>query len=269
LAQVLWAKEAKHFGDGIIGLDKLVSVRRDAYEAWFKIILRRGDIQEALKACMNWANDEPFAVRPKLETTFVASLLDDHELTIRIVQEAQRIDGKLSHSLELNLLFAQLSSGQINPRDSDIAIRIITRLKALIALGGPVSVHATANLALLNYRGGNADVGRDLYRMAIDTARKNDGLESAAMAATFAAREAILVATPDAEAQLKQAVDLAERSGSEYSSFYNRKLQALIAAPERAGLILSPSSVSEFMRPVKILKISKDKVGFILTVGRS
>ena len=268
LAQVLWAKESKHLGDGLEGLDKLVGARRDAYEAGSKIRLRRGDIQDALKACQSWMRDEPFAARPKVETTFVASLLDDHDLIVRTAQDALRIDGKLSNVLELNLLFAQLSSGQINLQDPEVSLRTLARLKALRDLGGPLTVHATANLALLAYRSGNTEVGKDLYRWAIDTARKNDSLESAALAATFAAREAILARAADADTQLEEAVHLAERSGSEASSFYNRKLRALAVAPERALLILSPSATNDFLKPVKILEIASDRSGFILTIGR-
>ncbi|MGM9481987.1 hypothetical protein ACS5PN_12445 [Roseateles sp. NT4] len=269
LAQVLWAKESRHLGDGIEGLDKLIGARRDAYEAAYKIRLKRGDIQDAIKACQLWVRDEPFASRPKIETSFVASLLDDHDLVIRTAKEALRIDGRLPNVLELNQLFSQLSSGKLDLRDPAVSQKILNRLKAFQELGGSLAVHATANLALLAYRSGNAEVGKDLYRLAIDLARKNDGIESAAMAATFAAREAILAGAPDADAQLEEAIQLAERSGSEAASFYNRKLLALSATPERAGLILSPSSTADFLKPVKILEIAKDQGGFVLTVGRT
>lgn len=269
LAQVLWAKEAKHLGDGIVGIDKLVSARQDAFEARYKIALRQGDFQGAFAACQRWMDDEPFAARPKMETTFVASLLDDYDRIERIAQAALKTDGKLSNEMEMNVIFAELSSGRIDARDSDAAAKTMSRLKTVIDIGGPLAVHATANLALLSYRSGNPEVGRDLYRVAIDLARKQDGFENAALAATFAAREAILAGVPDAEIHLNEATELATRSGSEASHFYNRKLQALVVAPDRAGIILSPSSTDEFLKPVKILKVSRDAAGFVLTIGRS
>ena len=269
LAQVIWAKEAKHLGDGIVGLDKLVSARQDAFEARYKIGLRQGDFQAALVACQRWMDDEPFAARPKMETTFVASLLDDYDLIKRIAQAALKTDGKLSHEMEMNVIFAELSSGRIDARDPDVAAKTMSRLKTVIDTGGSLVVHATANLALLSYRSGNPEVGRDLYRVAIDLARKQDGFENASLAATFAAREAILAGAHDAEIHLNEATELATRSGSEASHFYNRKLQALVVAPDRAGIILSPSSTGEFLKPVKILKVSKDATGFVLTIGRS
>jgi tetratricopeptide (TPR) repeat protein len=269
LAQVIWAKEAKHLGDGIVGLDKLVSARGDAFEASYKIGLRQGDLQRAIKACQRWMEDEPFAARPKMETTYVASLLDDFDLIDRIAQAALKTDGKLSHEMEMNVIFAELSSGRIDAKDPDVAAKTMSRLKTVIDIGGPSTVHATANLALLNYRSGRAEVGRDLYRAAIDLARKQDGFENAALAATFAAREAILAGDPEAEILLDEATELAKRAGSEAAHFYNRKLKALIAAPNRAGIILSPSSTDEFLKPVRILKVSRGATGFILTIGRS
>ena len=269
LAQVLWANEAKHLGDGIQSLDNLIGARRDAYEAAYRIQLKRGDVQDALKACQQWGSDEPFAARPRVEATFVASLLDDHALVIRTADEALRIDGKLSYPLELNQLFARLSSGQFPLHDVDAMQKMVARLITLIDLGGPVAMHATANLALLHYRSGKVELGRELYRKAIDMARKTEGFETAAMAATFAAREAILAEAPGSDLLLAEALQLAERSGNEYASFYNRKLQALVAAPDQASLILSPSATSRFLKPMKILGMSRDQGGIVLTVGRS
>jgi tetratricopeptide (TPR) repeat protein len=268
LAQVIWAKEDKHLGDGIVGLDKLVRARGDAFEASYKIGLRQGDFQGAIKACQRWMDDEPFAARPKMEATFVASLLDDYDLIERIAQATLRTDGKLSQEMEMNVMFAELSSGRINTAEPEVAAKTKSRLEAVINVGGPLAVHATANLALLSYRSGNPEVGRNLYRVAIDTARKQDGFEYASLAATFAAREAILAGDPSAEIYLNEAMELAARTGSEASHFYNRKLKALVAAPDRASIILSPSSTDEFLKPVKILRVSKDAIGYVLTIGR-
>lgn len=268
LAQVIWAKEAKHLGDGFVGLSKLVSAREDAFEASYKIGLRQGDFPRAFAACRQWMDDEPFAARPKMETTFIASLLDDYDLIQRIARKISKTDGKLSNEMEMNVLFAELSSGQIDAKDPDTFGKTVARLKTLMDIGGLLTVHATANLALLSYRSGNPEAGRDLYRVAIDLARKQEGIENAALAATFAAREAILAGATDAELHLNEADELATKAGSEASQFYNRKLRALIAAPDRAGVILSPSSTDQFLKPIKILKMAKDAGGFVLTIGR-
>lgn len=269
LAQVIWAKESKHLGDGLPKLDSLVGARGDAFEAAYKLRLRRGDVQDALTACQRWMADEPFAARPKLESTYVASLLDDYAMIFRTAKAALKTDGRLSVGMELNLMFAEISAGRIDARDPGQLLKALSRLKTLREIGGPVAVHAHANLALLSYRSGNPTMGREMYREAIEMARKIDGSESAALAATFAAREAILTGAEDGPAQLASAIELAQRAGSEPCLFYTRKLQALAIEPERASQILSPSSASGFLKPVKILNISKDPQGFVLTIGRS
>lgn len=269
LAQVLWAKERKHLGDGLAKLDMLIRSMDDAYEAEFKLCLQRGDLPAALNACKKWISDEPFAARPRHEITYVASLLDDHDLTFRTSDKVLRVDGQMSVGLELNRIFAKLSSDKLkHDKDTEEIHRLEVRLRQLKEQPGAVAVHATANMALLNYRFGSAGAGRALYRSAVELARKSEGLESAAHAAMFAAREALLAGEPEAAQDLATATELAERAGSELCLFYVRKLEALAKAPEMRQQILSPSSAEQYLRPMKLLKISKGPTGYVLTVGR-
>jgi tetratricopeptide (TPR) repeat protein len=269
LAQVLWAKESKHLGDGIAKLDSLVGANGDAFEAAYKLRIRKGDITEAMQACRNWIADEPFASRPKLEATFVASLLDDHATVVRLASEVLRTDGHLSGPIELNLMFSEISQGTIGRNDPARVLKSATRLRTLIDAGGPLAIHATANLALLSYRIGDGDAGQQLYQTAIDLARRIDGFDSAAIAATYAAREAILFGAAGASTRLDEAVELANRAESEACLFYTRKLRALAKAPERAAEILSPSATETYLRPMKILNIGKGAGGYVLTIGRA
>lgn len=269
LAQVLWAKDRKHLGDGMAKLNMLIKSTEDAYEAEFKLCLQRGDLPAALSACNNWVSDEPFAARPLHEITYLASLLDDHDLTFRTSDRVLRLDGQMSVGLELNRMFAKLSSNKLRPdKDADEIHCLEVRLRQLIAQPGAVAVHATANMALWNYRFGSAEAGRALYRSAVELARKSQGLESAAHAAMFAAREALLSGEPEAPQDLATAADLAERAGSELCLFYVRKLDALAKAPGMRQQILSPSSAEQYLRPMKLLNISKGPTGYVLTVGR-
>ncbi|MDZ7652343.1 MAG: hypothetical protein U5L03_07205 [Burkholderiaceae bacterium] len=214
LAQVLWAKEAKHLGDGIAQLDSLVRRRADAFEAEFKLRLREGAMPQALAACRRWMEDEPFAARPKQEITYIAALLDDHELARKMAAKVLRIDGKLSVRLELNAIFAKLSGEKYGEGNLAELRRVEARLEELAEMNAQVAVHATANLALLNYRHQH-ELGKALYRAAIDLARKTDGLDSAAHAAIFAAREALIAGDPAADVELASAIELATRAGNE------------------------------------------------------
>ena len=269
LAQVIWAKEAKHLGDGIVGLDKLVSAHGDAFEASYKIRLRQGDFQGAVKACLRWMEDEPFAARPKMETTFVASLLDDYDLIERIAQAALKTDGKLSHEMEMNVIFADLSSGRIDAVTRTLRPRQCRALKRSSILEDrspftPPQISRCSAIAAEIPRSEGTCIGWLSTWRASKMGSRMGGTRS-----NFRCREAILAGAPDAEIHLNEATELATRSGSEASRFYNRKLQALVAAPDRAQIILSPSSTDEFLKPVKILKMSRDATGSVLTIGRS
>lgn len=267
LAQVLWAKETKHLGDGIAQLDSLVRERGDAFEADYKLRLKRGDIPAALTACRRWIEDEPFAARPKQEITYVAAFLDDHELTCAMAGQVLRIDGRMSVGLELNEIFAKLSGGRYSLGEHAELQRVEARLQALTKVTGQVAVHATANLALWNYRHANAEVGKALYRTAIELARKVEGFESAAHAAIFAAREALRAGDPTADMELASAIELATRAGNEACLFYARKLEAAARAPALLDQILSPSSAAAFLKPTRILKVDKERDGYVLTIG--
>ena len=272
LAQVCWAKDQKHLGDSH-NLDSLIVSADDAYEAEFKLRLRRGDLQNALLSATTWTKDEPFAARPKAEIAYLGSLLDDHDLTIRMAGEVLRIDGRVDENLELNRIFAQLSSRALSLEAHPQEIqRIEARLTHLVEHSESSAYHATANLALWHYRYGNQAIGKVLYRSAIEAARKVHGNESAALAAVFAAREALIAREPGAFEELTLARELAKRADSAACFFYLRKLEALVQAPDREGVVLSPSSAHEFLeQPAKprILKVERTKTSYVLTIGQS
>ncbi len=265
LAQVLWAQDRRHLGDDFPMMESLAGKLSDAHEAGFKISLGNGDLANALKASRAWQVDEPFAIRPKHETMYVASLLDDHSLSLRTANAARKLDGKLAEGMELNEIFAKLSAGGLQDAEK---IQIEARLRTLMARGDVFAVQATANLALWNYRFGKRELGAMLYKRAIELARRADGYESAAHAAMFATREAILAGEPFAATLLDEARELAQRSKSAPATFYLGKLDALLEAPDKAKEILSPSYFARTAPPLKLIRVTKDDVGYILTMGR-
>ena len=116
LAQVFWAKENKHLTDGY-DLDQLVRTAEDAYEADYRLNLQQGNLLAALQAARTWGTDEPFAARPRSEIAFVASLLDDHNLTVEMANAVYLLDGQKDPTLEMNAIFATLSSGKLTPEN--------------------------------------------------------------------------------------------------------------------------------------------------------
>lgn len=265
LAQVFWATENRHLSDGY-QLDQLVKSANDAYEADFRLNMAQGNLLAALKSAETWSEDEPFAARPKFEVAYVASLLDNHALTIDMARQVTRLDRDHHPGLEMNCVFARLSSGQYSiEKDADEIEGLRSKIVRSIERDGETAYHAIANLALWNYRFGDQVEGKNLYQKAILAAEKAQALEDAALAATFGAREAILAKDDSAALILQQAKVLTLRSKNKASEFYIRKLDALIQTPSEATRILSPDTAENFIaaRPSRagILRVEKGKSG--------
>lgn len=271
LAQVSWANESKHLADNC-GLDGLIKSTGDAYEAECRLNTNQGDLLAALRAAQAWEADEPFAARPCSEAAYIGSLLDDYDLTVAMAAQVARLDGRPDANLEMNSVFATLSSGKLTlDRDAVQIGSIYSRLVRTIERGGDSSYHAMANLGLWLYRYGDATRGRQLYEKAITNAQKVHLTEVAALAATFAAREAILAKDPSASSFLIQAKQLAVKSKNKASAFYLRKLDALFKSPENASEILSPASAPRFLLTESYtspFRVEKTDNGLVLWVPK-
>lgn len=250
LAQVTWARQFRNLNDAndIRGL----AIRdKSAFEARFGILLGAGNLTFAVAEGRKWAFDEPFAARPLAGLAFIAAMLDDHDATIRLTREIIKLDGDAEETLRMNAVFARLSSGGLVRGRDDVEIETL-RSQLSAAAEQKSGFHAIANLALWNYRFGDADLGRTLYADALQKIEKGSTLESAALAATFAAREAVLSMQPEAAHLLERAKSLAVKAKSKVALFYVRKLDALIADPSSASRILSPESAREFELPESV-----------------
>ena len=271
LAQVFWAQEHQHLGSDQRIYD-LVHSTRDAYEAEFKLTLAQGDLLTALEAAKTWRNDEPFAKRPLNEISYVASLLDAHDLAISTADQALQMDGRVDANLEMNRIFCLLSSGRLLPNRDRVQIaRIGQQLRRAIEQEGSQAYHAMANLGLWHFRFGLAEDGRTAYKLAIAAARKVATTEVAALASTFAAREALLVNHAEAAADLKLATDLVAKSNSKVAEFYLRKVDALARAPADAASILAPQTASNFLHkqaPQSSIAVARTPKGYVITLGR-
>lgn len=268
LAQVFWAKENKHLSDGF-KLAELVRSADDAYEADYQLNLVNGELTRAISAAKVWSSDEPFATRPKAEIAYSASLLDDYDLTIKMADEVKQLDGHVDLNLEMNRIYAVLSSGRLSPAIDSVEIeRYRTRLFSVIRQSRDSSFHAMANLGLWHCRFGEFETGLEIYRQAVNTATKLHAKDSAANAAMFAAREAILAKSPKSSLLLEEAKVLAKKSTNKSTDFYLRKLDALIVHNGDPKEILSASSAPKFLKPLALplpkMRIEKTKEGFVI-----
>ncbi len=272
LAQVFWAKENKHLSDGF-KLAELVKSRSDAYEAEYQLSLFSGDFLDAIEFARIWGRDEPFAARPRAEIAFIASILDDYDLAIKMADEVKKMDGQTDSNLEMNRIYSILSSGKLNLEANSREIeKLRNALERYSKTGGTDAYHAEANLGLWHYRFGSVDSGKQLYAHAIELAEKLRLRDSAAMAATFAAREAILSEDPEALFILEKAKILSKKADLKASNFYLKKLDRLYANPAAAKEILTPLSASLYLNPKKPQappRITKDKDGFVIWLPKN
>lgn len=249
LAQVSWARENKHL-KGASVLDDLVQHASNAFEADFRLKGLAGDLLGAKSAGEQWACDEPFAARPIIGLAFIASILDDYDQTVELAENVRRLDGRVDLTLEMNTLFARMSSSHLSVEKNRREIEAIhTRLMAIAQEKN--AFHAMANLALWHYRFGQVPVGAALYQKVIAMLENTGPLERAALAAAYAAREAILVRQPGAQVLLEQAKAFAKRSRYAVAEFYVRKLDHLLLAPDKSAEILSPTTAVRYLSTSK------------------
>lgn len=249
LAQVFWAKENRHLPDGF-NLDQLVRKANYAYEADYHLSLVNGNLKEAMANAQTWEQDEPFATRPCCEQSYIACLLDDYDTTIRMAGRVKKLNGAPDTTLELNAIYARISSGKLNPETDQAEIeRIHNQLKnATEDPNAKAPYHAMANLALWHYRFGDPVRGALTYQLAIDIAVKANLKEAAAMAAIFSARESILARSTEAGSLLLQAKALMAQTKGTAGDFYLKKLDALAINPEKEAEILNPDSAERFLK---------------------
>jgi len=268
LAQVFWAKENRHLRDGF-KLDELVRSAKDAYEADYQLNISNGELLLALESAETWSEDEPFAARPKSEVAYVASILDDYELAIKMTSEVERLGEDQDATLTMNKTFAILSSGKLLRESHSSELDTLRDKLLAVVNDNNNSYHALANLGLWHYRYGDIDQGRGFYQRSMQVAQKLHSIEASSLAATFFAREAILSGDAAAGSVLQAANELAKKSKHKASEFYLRKLDALMLNPNMASDILTPKSAVKYMKVESRLpefRIEKTSTGDVLWV---
>lgn len=244
LAQVFWAQENKHLQDGF-HLESLVRHTNKAYEAEFQMMMSEGRLLDALKAAKEWDDDEPFAARPKFEIAYIASLIDQLDVTLEMGRLVKQIDGDLDPVLEMNCIYATLSIGEVFTAPD--LVKIHDRIVQLQEQSKDTSYQALANLGLFHYRYGDRGLGRRYYQEALSLALSGKLYDQAAMASVFFARESILAGDEDAKQVLTETHLLVDKARNKIGEFYLRKLQDLIMNPQNAEEILSPRTAKKYL----------------------
>lgn len=262
LAQVKWAEDRSNqvFSKNGNGAMTMLG----AHEAAFiKAYYHQHDIVTAARHSQLWCQDEPFAAVPAIMHSYLLSILDDYNGIIDICDLGLRANPGNSCLLH-NRLYAEISLGVPFEGEDDLVVpRVLQYVRDLLSEAhqpGANVPHIFANVGLLLYRAGAHEQGRTAYAQAIKRAQLKGETFSAANAAIFHAREAVLAAAPWAGEVVRQAIAMAGKQPPNSSGlkFYAAKIEALAAKPERAGEILSPASAKEFMLGRRPLKLGVD-----------
>lgn len=160
LAQIFWAKRQLLRGNE----SKLADLPR-TFEASTRFNMSRGLFHEALPFSKLWREDELFSARPAVTTVFLNQLEDHHEDAIAISKIA--LLSNPDHPILVNgLAYSLALTG-----DTQSAESTLKRISAA-SLSEEQKVIFCATEGLIRYREGNPQLGRELYSLACEAAKK-------------------------------------------------------------------------------------------------
>jgi tetratricopeptide (TPR) repeat protein len=194
LAQGEWASPC--FGSEIVHFSHLDTVP-EAAEAKAFHLCRELKFSEVLAVCEDWADADPFLIRPYEFAAAAAALIDEYDQTIQFATRGLQL--KRDAPLLLTAAaFALASSDRLNEAEA-----MLNRIPKVHSEA--ISHVASADRGLIAYRRGQHVEARRLYVEAIDGFKRIGMPRLGAQAQVYFAREAILAKEPDAEKLLQQA----------------------------------------------------------------
>jgi tetratricopeptide (TPR) repeat protein len=201
-AQVEWANRQ------IGGLDirdrALIDIQRP-FEVNAHLSLVEGKWAAAIEHGANWLRDQPFSKWPAIFTSYVSSLVEEYARSINILQESLRLNPN-DLMLRNNLAFALASDNR-----TDDAIKVL-RTTDYEKATGMLGITLAATHGLVSFRMGAPDLGRQLYRLAIERASRLDIQKYCLMADLYLAREEVLARTSATRTAVEQALAKASKS---------------------------------------------------------
>jgi hypothetical protein len=201
LAQAQWAASDLAL-EGQIPLSWLED--RASAEAALYRAMSSGDIETGLTKSLLWHLDEPFASRPLIAASYLASAKGDFHTATELAQAGLMIEPD-NQGLLNNLTFSLLCEGRV-----DAALISLTRAaKGQGALRDP---HTLANFGLLAYLSGDSALGGRAYTEAIRRYESGGKQESANLARIFHAYAAKAIPAAELESLNAQAREAAKNA---------------------------------------------------------
>jgi tetratricopeptide (TPR) repeat protein len=201
-AQVEWAN--RQIGGLDIADMALVDIPRP-FEVNAQLSLVEGKWAAAIAHGANWLRDQPFSKRPAIFTSYVSSLVEEYARSIKILRESMRLNPNDSMLIN-NLAFALASD---NRTDEAIEVLRTTNYEKATGMSG---ITLAATHGLVSFRKGAPDLGRQLYRLAIERASRLGIQKYCLMADLYLAREEVLARTSVSRTAVEQALAKASKS---------------------------------------------------------
>ena len=220
VAQAVWGSEH--------GLDELSQEALEVprtFEARTLQSMQDEDWSRAIDGVQFWLRDEPFSLRASLHATYISSSgLQDFAQAINFAFDGLRINpGNLS--LINNGAFALANAGR--------AVDALALLNSAKSSGGAlIDFTMDATRGLVEFRMGNFERGRDLYRGSADAFRKaGRGHDLAALCLVMWAREEVLANTEAGGRLLAEASEVAQRGTSRDAKLWLERIRRQLRSP--------------------------------------
>jgi tetratricopeptide (TPR) repeat protein len=234
LAQAEWASPS--FGSEIVGSTRFTEVS-EASEALAFHLFHEEKLTEVPPVCEEWANNEPYSIRPYEFGSSTAGMIEDFEQCEKLARRGLviRQDAPL---LLNNLAFALASSGR-----AEAALITLSHLKT--DENDRQTLVATANRGLAHFRLGHAAEGRSLYEKAIRDFEQRGEQRFADIAQAYLAREAVRARSADYLKLLKESQARADKLRWPYLSKLVTETARLLDAPTSAVQPQDAAVISE------------------------
>lgn len=199
IAQAAWLARKERIGDLLVTNQM---VRRSA-EAAAHGLFAAGNWRGAKSMALEWLDDQPFSSRPVILASYVASVcLEDYVMAIRLAKHGMNANPE-SFAIVNNYAFASALAGCPTQGLSAFA-----RINGE-ALSPSDRIVWLATSGLLQYRVGNIEGARQLYRAAIDDAHRQQDRKRRALALLFQTLEELRLGATAAQSLRAEALDAA------------------------------------------------------------
>ena len=184
LAQAEWAvRKEPAIGIDVMGVNARFDFEASALEAY-----QQGQFAEALDFTAKWFLDMPFARRPVMLGSHIAStLLNRQDVSIEFLQA-----GLVSHPNDPQIV-NNIAYALALDNKADEAFDYLKRVRPEAAMDETTRVCLLATRGLAHFRKGTVDVGRRLYQQAIEESNKLKKSYFTRLAMLNYAREEVMV----------------------------------------------------------------------------